>query len=347
MRANVLTDWGKLEPREMPTPAPRKGQALVEVVYAGICGSDVTVHDHRHPTATAPRVMCHEILGIVREINCGDPLPYRTGSRVAVFPLSSCGACGPCRDGYFHVCANLRILGLHMDGGFAEYVCADVEKLFPVAPEVPDRVAALAEPLAVGFHANARAGTRPGDKALIIGAGPIGILCAVCSGYFRASRVVVSEINPGRAALARSLGLEVVDAGNGDVLARLMEASGGAGFDRVFEASGSRAGAMLVAAAAKIRGAIVPIGIPHGPLAYETGKIILKELSLIGSRVHTLTRFGRAVETLGRLHAAKTHDLDRLIAAVHPLEKLADGIAQQRSGELNGKILIDVRAHGS
>ena len=343
MRANVLTDWKVLAMRDVPAPKPGPGQALIEVVYAGICGSDVTVFNHRHPTATIPRIMSHEVLGIVREINSDEKLSYGVGSRVAAFPLSYCGKCDPCRDGNFHVCTDLKIMGLHVDGGFAEYVAVDVEKLFPVAESVPDRIAILAEPLAVGFHANARACTEPGDTVLVIGAGPIGILCAMCAQHFEAGKVVLAEINPERVALARSFGFDVIDSRT-DAMAEILAHTDGKGFDKVFEASGSQAGAMMIASAAKIRGVVVPIGIPYQAMPYETGKIILKEQYIIGSRVHTLKHFGRAVGMLERFHARGTFDLDRMIAATYPLEELAEGIAMQESGKYNGKILINVKA---
>jgi len=118
MKANVLTDWQHLEMKEVPDPKPGKGQVLIEVKLAGVCGSDVTVYNHRHLTATVPRIMCHEILGVVREINADEPVPYKLGDRVTVHPLGNCGKCDACRAGNFHVCRNLRIMGLHMEGGF-------------------------------------------------------------------------------------------------------------------------------------------------------------------------------------------------------------------------------------
>lgn len=103
MRANVLTDWERLEMREVPRPVPAEGEVLIRVLLGGVCGSDITVYHHRHLTATVPRIMCHEILGVVEEINAGGPVGFGVGDRVVVHPLGDCGACGPCLDGQFHV----------------------------------------------------------------------------------------------------------------------------------------------------------------------------------------------------------------------------------------------------
>lgn len=342
MRANVLTDWEQLKMQEVAVPVPREGEALIRVLYAGVCGSDITVYHHRHLTATVPRIMCHEILGIVEEIKTDKPMPYQKGDRVVVHPLGECGSCPACLDGDFHVCQDLRIMGLHMDGGFAEYVCAQTKRVFKVAEDIPNRAAILTEPLAVGFHACSRAEVKPGENVLVIGGGPIGILCGVCARYFGASKVVIAEVNEERLKLIRSFGFETIDSGKEDLCAAAGRMTGGYGFDKVFEASGSKAGALALADVTKIRGRAVMVGIPSVAREYQTNKLVLKEISLIGSRVHTLKNFERTVEMVEKLYRENQFDFEKMIAAEFPLEKLEEAILLQESGTKNGKILIRI-----
>ena len=340
MRANVLTDWERLEMREVPRPVPAEGEVLIRVLLGGVCGSDITVYHHRHLTATVPRIMCHEILGVVEEINAGGPVGFGVGDRVVVHPLGDCGACGPCLDGQFHVCRDLRIMGLHMDGGFAEYVCAEAKRVFPVGRDIPEEAAILVEPMAVGFHACSRGEVLPGESVLVIGGGPIGICCAVCARYFGAARVAVAEVNRERLDLVRALGFEAIDTAGQDLGLAAGELTGGCGFDNVLEASGSQAGAQALASAAKIRGTAVLVGIPSTPRSYQTNKLILKEITLTGSRVHTLRDFRRTVEMVERLYRTGAFAFEKLIAAEFPLERLEEAIRLQESGAANGKILI-------
>ncbi len=342
MRANVLTDWKVLKMQEVPTPEPQKDEARIKVIYGGVCGSDVTVYNHKHLTATVPRIMCHEILGVVEKINAEGPLPYKEGDRVVLHPLGECGKCHACLDGNFHVCGNLRIMGLHMDGGFAEYVCTETKRVFPVPDRVPDKVAILTEPMAVGFHACARAGLEPGESVLIIGGGPIGILCGVCARYFGAGRVVIAELNSKRLELIRDFGFETIDTGREDLLGAVDRMTNNSGFDKVFEASGSKAGALALASVTRIRGTAVPIGIPTEPREYQTNKLILKEISIVGSRVHTLKHFERAAEMVTRLYDENKFDFAKMIAGEFPLDRLDDAIHLQESGAKCGKILIHI-----
>lgn len=342
MRANVLSDWEKLEVKEVDKPIPEKGEVLIRVLYGGVCGSDVTVFHHRHLTATVPRIMCHEILGIVEQINTDRPVNYKVGDRVVVHPLRDCGVCDACLDGNFHVCKDLEIMGLHIDGGFAEYVCAQDKRVFRVEEDIPDKVAILTEPIAVGFHACSRAEVLPGENVLIIGGGPIGICCAVCARYFGASKVVIAELNPERLELVSSFGFDTIDSGKQDLCEAVNEMTGGNGFDKVFEASGSKAGALALATVTKIRGKAVTVGIPSVPREYQTNKMVLKEVSLMGSRVHTLKDFQRSVEAVHKLYRSGAFDFSRMISAEYDLEDLDKAIALQESGTCNGKILIRI-----
>jgi 2-desacetyl-2-hydroxyethyl bacteriochlorophyllide A dehydrogenase len=342
MKACVLTNWKKLELMEMAIPIPKPNQVLIKVIYAGVCGSDVNVFNHNHPTATIPRIMCHEILGTIEEINSEHSLPVGIGSRVVVFPLTWCGTCEACREGNFHVCRNLSIMGLHTNGGFAEYVCANADNVFSIPPEMPDEIAILTEPFAVGFHAHMRAGTQPGDEVLVIGAGPIGLLTAITARYFGAKKVVVSELNPERIQLVRKFGFDVINPTEADLVAESLRVTGGIGFDKVFEASGSQNACALVADVCKIRGKIVPVGIPKGLAGFKAVSIILKEISMIGCRVYSWDHFKRTFGMLEKLFGDNEYDLAKLIDRILPIEKLAEAIEIQGSGKNNGKILMEI-----
>ncbi len=342
MKANVLTDWEHLEMKDVPVPEPKKDEILVRVLFAGICGSDVTVFHHRHLTATVPRIMCHEILGVVEKINSDLNLPYSVGDRVVVHPLKNCGVCPACLDGNFHVCSNLQILGLHVDGGFAEYVAVEAKRAFRISDDIPNRVAALTEPLAVGYHACRRAELAPEESVLVIGGGPIGIMTAVAAKHFGASKIVVAEINKERLEFIRSLGFETIDTSAEDISEAALAMTNGYGFDKVFEASGSKPGEMSLASVTKIRGKAVLIGIPSVPREFQINKLVLKEVEIIGCRVHTLKDFGSAYQVIEKMYRSGEFDFSKMISAEYPLEKLQEGIELQESGKVFGKILIKV-----
>lgn len=340
MRACVLIDWKELKIMDVPKPVPKPGQVLIRVKYAGVCGSDVNVFNHNHPTATVPRIMCHEIFGFVEEINTDEPISYGIGSRVVICPLTWCGKCEACRQGAFHVCRNLGIMGLHLEGGFAEYVAVNADMVFEVPDDIPDEIAILTEPFAVGFHLNMRSGIKAGDTVLVSGGGPIGLMTAMNAKYFHAEKVVISEPNPERRAYAASFGFDVLDPSTQDIVAEAMAITDGMGFDKVIEASGAGAAWRSLADITKIRGTIAPVGIPKGYAELKVGQIIFKELSIIGNRVYTRDHFARTVGMVAKLYRKGTFDLARVIDRMVPLEQLGEAIDYQSRGKNKGKIVI-------
>lgn len=342
MKACVLSDWKHLEIQELPLPELSNGEALIEVIYGGVCGSDVTVTNHKHPTATIPRILCHEILGIVKEIKSEEPVNYRVGDRVVVFPLSYCGECVPCLTGHTSACSHLRIAGVHSDGGFAEYAKFPVKSLIPVPDDIPDEIAALIEPLSVAFHANARAGTKPGDSVLVIGGGPIGLLCALTARYFGA-RVLLSELKTDRLALARSMGIEAVSPREIDLTAVARKKTSGTGFDVILEVTGSQPAYDTMIELCRECGTIVPVAIPSSERSFRTNLFILKEIHLLGTRCCPKIEFERTVDMVREMYRhGESYHLENMIAKILPLEQCAEGIAEQGSGSVNGKILIRI-----
>jgi len=338
MIAAMLEDWEKLVVKEMDRPVLHEGEALIKVLYAGVCGSDIAVYSGKHPTATVPVVVGHEIIGTIEDIHSDKPVGFHIGDRVTVDPLISCGTCEACKKGFYHVCRNLKLLGIHENGGYAQYTKASVDKLVKVSDRLPDPVAALSEPFAVGFHVVSRSGLKLGDTALIVGAGPIGMVIAIAAKAAGAFRVVISEINERRLALAKSLGFETIDSGKTDALAAVNEMTGESGFDVVFEVSGSRAGILLTTDACKIRGTIVPLNLSGAPVEFMLGKVSFKEMRVIGTRVYPYMDFVGGVKLLERM--AEVYDLNKLITDILPLHEAQRAIDSMKSGTNVSKILL-------
>lgn len=335
MKAALLKTWENMELVEMDKPTLEDGEALIRVDYAGVCGSDITVYSGKHPTATAPVVVGHEILGRIAEIK-GDS-EFKVGDRVTVEPLISCGTCGACRAGHSHVCRSLKLLGIHENGGYAEYTKVSNKKLVKIPEGLSDEVAALAEPFAVGYHVTERACLEAGQSVLVVGGGPIGLVVAL-SAQYKGARVLLSEVNENRLALAATLGIEGVNPAKCDVNAAFTEFAGVDGFDVVFEASGSRAGILTTTDACKIRGTIVPMSLAVTPVAFALGKVSFKEMSVIGSRVYTFEHFKGGVKMLADIAAAR--DIRPLVSDILPLSEAQIAIDMMKSGKNNGKILI-------
>lgn len=337
MKAALLKTWTDMAVVDMEKPVPAADEAVIAVRYAGVCGSDITVYNGKHPTATAPVVVGHEILGVIEQI--GDNPDFKVGDRVTVEPLIQCGVCDACRRGH-HICKNLKLLGIHENGGYAEYTKTAVSKLVKIPDSLPDDVAALAEPFAVGYHVVARSEIRKGDTALVIGAGPIGIIVGLAAQYAGASRVVITDLNPERLAMAESLGLEGLHPADGDSLAEINRLTDGNGFEVVYEASASKGGMLMSTSACRIGGAIVPLSLAGVPTDFCVGVVSFKELRLIGSRVYTMEHFRAGVQMLADI--AEKKDLHPLISDVLPLEDAQKAVDMMMKGENKGKILLKI-----
>lgn len=343
MKAAVLTDWKNIEVQDIPVPELAEGECLINVKYAGVCGSDLHVYHGHHPTAIKPLVLGHEFVGTVADIKSQTATDLTIGDRVVAYPLNSCGRCEACQTGNWHVCRNLNIIGIHANGGFAEYLKASVEKVIKVSDTLSDRIAALTEPFAVGFHVNQRAGLKNGDTALIIGGGPIGIIVAMVAQISGAAQVVISEINPDRVALIEELGFTTINPTQEDALKQVKALTNEAGFDVVFEVSGSQSGLLLTTDACKIRGTIVPVGFPLGNPQFNINNLIFKELTVIGSRVYSLDDFKRTVTMLENIVTHNRFDVEKLISETRGLADLEAALHTMHAGQNLSKILITER----
>jgi len=171
MRCLQLIKPGSLSLVEKPAPQPEDGEVLLRVSNCALCRTDAKMFDRGHRDLTLPRVLGHEICGF----------EVAAGKRYVVWPGVSCGSCIQCLNGTENLCRQMQILGFHRDGGLADFVTVPEHSLIPIPDNLPDRVACLAEPLACTVNAIQQANLDTGNKLLIYGAGPVGLLMALAA----------------------------------------------------------------------------------------------------------------------------------------------------------------------
>lgn len=290
MKALQAAQPGTLAVVEIADPRPSNDEAVVEVHYVGICGTDMHAYKGSHPFVTYPRVLGHEISGVLVAPPRSATLPdgLAVGDNVVIEPYINCGACHMCAAGRPNACLQLKVLGVHIDGGMARRVAVRADKLFRVPEGLSLRDAAMAEPLGIGFHAVRRGGIGAGQKVFVIGSGTIGR--AVLAGAMQAgARVAISELLAPRLEAARRLGAELVlDAADPAAMHRaLLEWTGGKGPDVVVEAAGTPETVQQCFELARPGGVVALVGMTSLPVSLVTRPIMAKELNVYASRNST------------------------------------------------------------
>lgn len=273
MRAVRLHGPRDLRVEEAPCPgAPGPGMALLRVGAVGICGSDLhTYLDGRIGDwiVQSPLILGHEFGGTVEEVGPdsldGNFEPLLPGIRVAVDPAQPCGRCEMCEQGHPNLCHRLHFCGLYPDdGSLAEYIVMPSHCCFPVPDAIDDTTAAMLEPLGIAIHAIDLAKLRVADSAVILGAGPIGLLCLQMAKLAGAQPIYVVDQFPWRLALAERYGGIPIDFTQGDPVAAVMQATHGRGVDVAIEAAWADQSIQQAADMARMGGRLVLVGIP-GP----------------------------------------------------------------------------------
>lgn len=338
MKAAVLESWLNLQLKDIPIPIPGKDEALIKVIRAGVCGSDITVYKGKHMTATVPTVLSHEILGRIESLPEGYGGPFAVGQRVLMNPIISCGKCAACRRGLPHVCENLKLLGIHVDGGFAEYTKVAVDKLVAIGDDFPDEVAILGEPFAVGQHVMLNSDVQPGDKIFISGGATVGLYIAIFAKAAGAERVIISEINEPRRQFVESMGIETINPESTDVMALAQEITDG-GFDIVYDTSGAPSCILQMPDLCRCGGKLLSLGLSGDAYPFVIGKVSFKEIRLIGNRLYSQEDFEAGVRFLEnnwkRLH------LDRMVTDRLGLSEINRAFDMMLHGENICKIIID------
>ncbi len=305
------------ELREAPVPVPGDGELLIRVEAASLCGTDLHIY-HWDEWAQSrlggglPRIFGHEMAG--RVVAHGPNVRGRgeipLGTLVAAETHLVDQSCYQCRTGREHVCANLRILGVDMDGAFAQYVSLPAHNAWP-SPGLTPEIAAIQEPMGNAVHA-AFVEELAGQTVVVTGCGPIGLMTVAIAKLAGAARVFATDINPERLEIARRLGADVVINGKDDVVGRLRELTGGVGVDVVLEMSGAEIAIRQGFEAVTNGGRVSLLGIPERPITLDLASDVIFK----GLRVYGIT--GRKMfETWYRTQALLAQGLDLTPIVTH------------------------------
>ncbi len=243
MRAAVYSGIGKIGFREVDRPLIKQDELLLRVRAAAICGTDIKILKvgYRNMRAGEERILGHEIAGEIWELG-SEVEGYEKGMRVTLAPNMGCGHCRYCRMGHTELCADFQAFGIHIDGGFAEYMkvpgrAVQQGNLIPFTERTAFSDAVLAEPLACCYNAYRSVYTSPGDAVLIVGAGPMGALHMQVQKLAGASPLMVADIVQARLDLVSSLGADVlINSAEKDLLTTVMEFTEGRGADVIITA---------------------------------------------------------------------------------------------------------------
>ena len=338
MKAAVFHGPGDIRIASVPDPdAPRRGELVIEVARAAICGTDSSEWAHGPLLARPPVVLGHEFVG--RVVSVGAQADgFSVGDRVVSGAGISCGACEWCRAGRTNLCADYRTIGLHLDGGLAEYVRSPGFVCRRVPDGVSDDAASLAQPLAVALHAVRRSGLEAGQACAVIGVGGIGAFIVAAAVARGASPLIALDVDDSRLETARTLGAAVaLNVRERPLPEAILEHTAGQGAHVVIEASGTAGGPAAALAAARRGGRVLLVGLQAAPRELDLFSFTVREVDLVTTLAHVCD-----VDLPDALELLVSSDLaDTVIDRVIALDDLVDaGIRPLAEGTARGKIVV-------
>jgi threonine 3-dehydrogenase len=342
MRAIVKRRPGPgLEAAEVPEPRCGPADILIRVRHAGVCGTDLHIADWdrwAQGRVKPPLVVGHEFAGEVAEVGTDVASTFAIGQSVTAEGHIVCGHCRQCRTGNGHICQRTQIIGVDRDGAFAEYIAMPAINVMSL-DGIPTTTGAIMDPLGNAFH-TVLLPDLPGSTVLVLGCGPIGCFAVGIAKAAGAARVIASDVNPRRLELARRMGLDLaVDAREEDVVARVLDATGGEGADLVCEMSGHPAAVKQAFRAARLGGRVHLLGLPQGEVPVNlSSDVIFKGLTIygvVGRKIFETWHQMRSFLASGLL------DPTPVITHRFPLAGINDALDAIRSGAA-GKVILQI-----
>lgn len=321
MKAVYMEKPWNIEISDVQMPKPKEGEALLRVKSAGICGSDIGAFRGTNGLVSYPRIIGHEIAGEVISIPENNKNGIKPGDRVIVDPYLYCGHCYPCSIGRTNCCVDLKVLGVHVDGGMAEYFCHPADMLLKVPDDMPWDIIPLAEPLTIALHGIHRLNLKAGEHIAINGAGPIGLLAAMVALHYGAEPIMIDLVKE-RLDFAKSLGVQyTINLREEDLVKKVSEYTNGRMAECVMEASGANSAIRATLDIVSHAGRIALTGWPKQETPIPTDMITRKEVDVRGAR----TSAGEFPEAIELIYHQKV-DVRRILTKVISIDEAPETI---------------------
>ncbi|MDR0874701.1 MAG: alcohol dehydrogenase catalytic domain-containing protein [Clostridiales Family XIII bacterium] len=302
MKAAVSTAIGKIETQDVKIPDIGPGELLVKVHFCGICGSDLRGFQHGDPFAAFPHIFGHEASGEIAKL--GSPTDvFKVGDRVVFDITQVCGKCRACQEGRYGDCSDIKIIGGHLPGAFAEYVKAPFENTYKIPDDMSYQLAAVCEPYTVASRGCAHAGIKPGENVLILGAGNIA-LCVLAVAKERGAKTILAARSESRLKRALDFAPDVIiNTTKEDLYDRVYELTNGEGCEVVMEATGAKSVIEDAERYVARGGRLVIMGMCGENVSFFGYNIINKELRIMGSQ----NSYGQYPTIIMDLYEGKLH----------------------------------------
>jgi 2-desacetyl-2-hydroxyethyl bacteriochlorophyllide A dehydrogenase len=298
MKTLVCTQPHNFEYQTKPQPALTSGNAIINIKRIGICGTDLHAYEGTQPYFSYPRVLGHELSGELVEFDLAPG--FEVGEKVTIIPYFNCGECIACRSGKPNCCVNIKVCGVHIDGGMVEYLSVSTYSLVHGDGLGFDELA-LVEPLAIGAHGINRAGVNPGEFVLVIGAGPIG-LGTMEFARIAGAKVIAMDINNARLQFCKDR-LKVdhtLNPASTNVIENLKDITNGDMPTVVIDATGSQQAINNGFQYMAHGGRYVLIGLQKGEITFSHPEFHKREATLMSSRNATRADFEHVIDAIKR-----------------------------------------------
>lgn len=327
--------------RDVPIPEPGPGEVLIRVSSCGICGTDLHIYqwdDWSRKRIHPPVTYGHEFVGLIESVGAGVER-FHPGQRVSAEGHITCGICRSCRNGQAHLCRDVRIIGVDRDGCFAEFLVMPAGNLWPVHASIPDRHAALFDPLGNAMHTVM---SQPVNmkKVLVTGAGAIGLFAVPIAWENGAESIVVVEPSPMKREIALRMGAQAAfDPADPEIAQRILDATSGFGPDVLLEMSGSSSALRLGLGVLANGGHASLLGIPHGETTLDlSNEVIFKGITIHGVTGRRMYETWYQTEDFLLRHGGS---IEPAISFSLPLEQVEEGFAGMENGTAV-KVLLEL-----